>query len=584
MSGKTHLRWYLDLNGAAVGPFTIAELIKKIISHEITIKHGVSLDRTNWKSFCNEELFDQEISSRIRELNQMATQYSNPQGTSGTTVAPDESEFFNSSKLMQGISIQLEHAKQLTEISVEMNALRKLQVDVAANRKLVAVVKDSNQPLSRAIDENEIYHLDTPSPQRKKADRKKLYAILAGVALIAIGQLTIQAITAKRARDELAQALTTKQLAQKAKLAGDYEKALQAYQSLKDDKYLDAASLLEMAEIHLQKQNFSQSRDLCQKALLSATAANDQSRAHSCLGFVAIRENNLELASTELQESLKGSTHLFSNLHNLGLVFLNRNMPEKAEPVLLKALEVASQSTEPTLLALFEVALALDSKEPETLPRLKKIEAQLKVRSEQDSIYRAKFLVARALAASAQKNMITAEEVAQQFVAVDPKKGPKPYLAYDLDLSRTGWNTVKTWCRKVYDSSPASVTFKAFMSRCLLNNSSPGEALVLAREASEARPQDQTLRLLYAEAQMASSNWTEARDTLRLAETNPKSLELWNQICVELKEVTCAHKPNPELNGRLPSGARPNQPGAGAAKGVGALNRIGNSMPPKRPK
>lgn len=496
-------RWYLDVRGQVVGPKTTWSIICDLTEGKLKVIHRVSKDNRHWKAICNEPYFEKIIKDLIASMSAEATKFAPENGSDKNEV----SGFHNLSNVSAGISEQLEHANKLQELNVGIGNLRQLLSEINSKKKMVIGAKNSQVDEVHPDDADEFIGGGKKSIFPAISKKRLLQISVSAVVVLGVYVSVMTYLEKQHERDvEAAEAKVQEALREKA--LGNYEKALQSFETIKNNPSLDADTLLEMAEAHIHTRQFDQGNQLAQSALKVSMTGAQRARANSMLGAVALHNNDLDAAADLYEKSLKEEEGLFSSLHNLAIIYLNKNEPEPAEALLLKAVQMPDEKEKgPTLLALFEAAWQLDLR-PDPAPvqatattvpaprfqRLTKIKELLNQYETKTPEYSEEFLVAKIVIASAMGDKEQFQALTEKLMTFDSKTTPPKKFFINMDYERSSWSHIYNWCFKLYSEDRGNDYKNAFFASCVQKSKSAQEALPYAQYANKISPDNVAIK------------------------------------------------------------------------------------------
>ena len=477
-------RWFVDVRGNIRGPSSSWDIIQQLIAGQLKVIHRVSRDRENWKGICNEEYFENAVNTAIDHYTSLSG------GTGSKNLSDDDDDentgFGNLSGISAGIQSQLDHAQNLQEINVGLNSLRKLRADIIHNRKVVIEARQDAVDEIHPDDRNVYVGMETEANQGFFARHKLLSSVLVFgfFALAGLKYLEYQDLKEARAIAE-----KVKQMKKEKALEG-YEKALSGTEKL------SSAELITLAQEEIGKNNMAFGERLLRQALDIAEYGPEKAKAHSLLGYIATRDNDLEKAAKAYEASIENSQELYVSYHNFGVLKLRAQLYEDAEVMFLKALEIKTgpKDRTPTYFGLMEAAIELDKKE-----NAKAEKEQLENKKPEDKEFQPKYprldkaavLLARASVAYQRESLLAENYISflrengkinrpklLEFLKLDDSKIKEKPIITGQDMSRVDWNHLYSWCLALYNHDRKSVQLNTLFGYCVYR----------ARGAKAAKP------------------------------------------------------------------------------------------------
>lgn len=505
-------RWFLELKGQISGPFPGMKILERMVKDEVAVTHRVSRDRQNWKAICNEPFFEELVNARIRV-------YSGESGNVGQMKAGGDEEEFEISEVFglhgatDGITEQLEHARQLEELTANIQKLNSLRKEIIHNRKTVFVEKEDYKDEVHADDQNVFVPI---APKKTKwqdlfkttnpVHRKRMYVLL---GVVVFGLVTTQGYYFFTSLGDSSEDKAMLKAAIDAQASGDYAKAMAAFKGIKGSSlssadFASAKQLLDLADAHIAGKDPKTGQMLLMQAMGMKLGPVDAARAHALQSMIASQSGNLEQATVEMEASLKKS-EIYSTLHNLAILKIKGKKQAEAEPLLLKAIEVAGRTpgldTGATVMALFETAYDLDTRAlaeslkqpavegapPFKMQRLETV-AELLELSQKTSALKQQLFLAAAVTRATLNQREAFQLVAYEFIDSTPSGEPK--TLHDLNYELLQWPRLVRFCTDVY-KLPKSGQFGAgFYGACLWRSHNATQALPFAQYALSLRRDD----------------------------------------------------------------------------------------------
>ncbi len=499
-------RWFLELKGQISGPFSGLKILERMVKDEVLVLHRVSRDRQNWKAICNTPFFEELVAERIRA-------YSGESSSVGQMKPGGDDEQFEISEVFglqgatDGITEQLEHARQLEELTANIQKLNSLRKEINHNRKTVFVEKEDIKDEVHPEDQNVFVPI---APKKTKwqdlfkttdpVHRRRMYMLL-GVIVVGLSLTQGYYFFTSLGASSEDQA--------KLKAAGDYGKAMAAFKGIEQSKianldFASAKQMLDLADAHIAGKDTKTGQMLLKKAMGMKLAPADAARAHALQAIIASQAGNLEQAAVELETSLKIS-EIYSTLHNLAILKIKVKKQADAEPLLLKAIEVAGKTpgldTGATVIALFQTAYDLDTKAladslkqpaiegtpPFRMQRLENV-AELLDLSQKSSALKQQLYLASAVTRATLSQPDAFQLAAYEFIDSVPDREPKPM--HDLDYDLLQWPRLVRFCSDVYKQPKSGQFGAAFYGACLWRSHAAAEALPFAKYALSLRRED----------------------------------------------------------------------------------------------
>ncbi len=561
-------RWFVQIKGQIVGPMSGEKILARVISDELTVMSRVSQDRKSWKAICNVSFFEELVNSRIRTYTGK-TEVVGQMRVGGDNTLFETSEFnFNTldAKATDGISEQLDHARQLEELTANIQKLNTIKKELILKRKSIVVEKESNDDEGHPEDQN----VFIPKPS-KKFSFKEMFSgnvrhrklAIASVILVVGGLAGTVAYQSHQSQLEQ-EALAVKMKNEADALAKvDYDKAKTSMGGTNLTKNATADELLAIAETHLKAGNPKAGHAAIQQALKMNLNSSNRARAHAMAAEFSIASGDFDQAAIEYSQSLQ-HVELFSTLHGAGVLNLKRGNPEDAERLFLKALQLPTANSADrvvTLLNLFESAFAIDKKaradhkakasqDPE--PAMAKTAAALNLINEalkNNTVGRDRLLLARAMSEYYIGNK-EAFQVAAIELIDEPTKEESAKLETELESEMAQWSFLVRHCATVYNQPPISGFGAAFYASCLSRSHGPAQALPFAKYAFSVNGKDPIFGSLNAFIHFENGDIEQANKILTANPNFADSSKLARALLEKL------------ANRRLPSGSSTSTPGA----------------------
>lgn len=550
-------RWFLQIKEQVVGPIPGAKVLERLLKDEITVMTRVSRDRREWAAFCNTRYFEDLVNYRIRlysgETNQVGQM--KPGGD-------DESQFeisqvFGLHGATEGISEQLDHARQLEELTANIQKLNTIRKDIAINKKSIVHEKESHEESVHdddknvyvpAVNRNKKTLWDVLREDGRNRNRAGLFvAIVVTCSLIGVGYTYLsEQVQIENDRDKLASSV-------EAGAKGDYARAIMDFKQIKDFQLAQngasSQDLIALADAHIQGRDVKTSQALLNRVLEISSNSSERAEAYSMQGFMAADAGDLDEAAKSFEASLK-QNEIFSTLHNLATVRLKQDRPSDAEPLFFKALELASKNPKidasPAVLGMFETALSLDrsaQKTPQplaaesstetpptedgsglavlpasTMPRTSSVAMLLETQLRLKSPLVEQLRLALALSYFHLGNMegfrMSAYELMDQRPPdkVDSTSVPSSVARINKDL--TEWRHLYKYCTDVYNRPSPNDFIAAFYSACLRRSHNATSAIPYAKYALALRPSDPVYIGLFADLLLELGQTEDAKQRL----------------------------------------------------------------------
>lgn len=466
-------RWFVQIKEQVIGPLPGAKVLERLLKDELDVTHRVSRDRKSWAAICNTPFFEELVlySIRIYSGESVNVGQMHPGG--------DDSQFeisqvFGLHGATDGISEQLDHARQLEELTANIQKLNYLRKEIQLKKKTVIFEKEDETPSVHPEDQNVFVPVAKKKSSFRFADLFKSNGVLQRRLAVILTVIIVASVAFegyerysnyKRDIDDR----NNMRLALEAEASGNHAKAIQDFKNVKG--------------VTAPNQNLATTRDLVKLAT-----------AHT-------KGNQPVIAQQLLSQAITMNPEEFVALHNLGVLNLKNHETAAAEKLLLHAYEIGEKTKDRdnvvTLLALFETAVILDkkvkseAKDPGAaqLTRLETVEKQL-----QAALTNAKTLKTELRFALAVTQFYLGKSDAFRSSAyelienVDEKKETQMFA--DLDDELTNWTHLQKICTDVYNQ-PGSTDFIAALYASCLNRSQGAQvALPFARYALAVHPTD----------------------------------------------------------------------------------------------
>ncbi len=507
-------RWFLQIKGQIIGPIPGAKVLERLVSDEVTVIHRVSQDRRTWAAICNTPYFEELIQYRIRSYT------GESQNVGQMKPGGDEDPEFEVNEVLglhgatDNITEQLDHARQLEELTANIQKLNFLRKEIALKKQTITVEKEADPDAEMHPDDENIFVSAAPKKTKlsdffkgSEISRKRLSVVLGVVVVGAIVTYGAVWYTDTKKIDEdkvkLRQAL-------EAQAKGDYAAAIASAKGIKGSslanrEFASAKDLIHLADAHIKGRDRKTGQVLLSQAMTMNPSSTDRARAHALQYVLAEESGNLVQASVELEESLK-SEELFSTLHNLAILKLKLKNAAEAESLLLKALAMAEKTptidTSVTALAAFEAALSLDQADRATalatlkpedpappMKRLEAVEQILQATIKKSTAWRAELSLALAVV-HFHRGHIEPFQLAAIELMDSPAELEKQKVETGLDADLAKWTQLSRYCTEIYNRPNPNDFVAAFYSSCLKRSHGAEKALPFAKYALAMRPTD----------------------------------------------------------------------------------------------
>ncbi len=555
-------RWFLQIKGQIVGPMPAEKILVRLLNGEITVMSRVSQDRTNWRAICNTPVFEELINERIRAYSGK-TEIVGQFGPNHHDDTPFETSEVNFSILktdpVEGISEQLDHARQLEELTANIQKLNHLRKEIIQNKRTVTVEKDGDDEDDHPEDQNVFIpkakkstgltqffaRLKSGDVQSRRLAIGSLVLIVGGLA----SSLVYYGIESYTSQQEVTQAATNPD-------PGYADAAAQ----LDKEKGLtppNPEELLQLADEHLKGKRPRESQALSRQVLNMNVNKEVQAKAHALVAAAALQMGETEVAISEYARAIEVH-EMHSSLHNLGVLQLKAGKAAEAERYLIKAVQVAAPHSAPrsiSLLALFEAARTIDesatnASEANHLSAVSPfIEDELKAAP----ALRPRLLLARLYiehVKATRMNLLPSAQPGFQLAAVDFVDHPLDLTAQDdtlldgqLDEQFSSWQGLVHRCAGIYKQPPVNSFTAAIYAACLSRSHGAVSALPFAKYASELNANDPIFGGLYAALLVQTKNQEAAKALLA---AHPEFADLSKQAKLIASELRNSEPANPE--------------------------------------
>lgn len=546
-------RWFVQIKGQIVGPMPGDKVLARIISDELTVMSRISQDRKNWKAICNVSFFEELVNSRIRAYTGK-TEVVGQMGPGNDDDTPFETSEVNfnalNTKAVEGISEQLDHARQLEELTANIQKLNAIKKEILLKRKTVVIENDRQEEEDHPDDQNVFI-----SKPAKKFSFKELLsgnvrhrktAVASAVILIG-GFLGTFGYSMYQDHQEQV-ALEMKQKADADLQAkAEYDKAAATKGGEAVNRNATAEDLLAQAETHLKEKNHSAGQQAIKQALTMTLDSSNRARAHAISAAISVAIGDLDQAADQYSESLQ-HVELYGTLHGAGILNIRRGNYEEAERYFLKALQLPTSNSSDrtvTLVHLFEAAVALDKKSiaahvstgsSDSAPTMAKTTAALPLIVE--ALSTAKSGRDRLLLAKAMGHFYIGNKEQFQASAIElidePVDSRAKDIDSDLDDDLAQWQHLVRHCAIVYNQPPISGFGAAFYAACLSRSHGAAQALPFAKYAFTVNGKDSLFGSLYASILLATGELEAAEKILVENSSFTHSSKLARHVMAEI--------------------------------------------------
>lgn len=564
-NGQSNLRdrWFIDVKGSIKGPMSTQALIRELMEGRYSVSHRVSNDGRDWAALCNVEYFEQTISDILKALSNQSENVGSSQSENSVFQVGEISDIKSIDNVTDGINEQLQHAKQLEEISATIQKLNSILKEVRLKRKTVTHEKEATGADEVHPDDQDVF-IAAP---KKQPGWKDIFKWDVKQRRIAMGFGIFVAVTLTSYKvyeyftDVKKEDVAKKQLeaARISKQSSDYTKAIASLQAAGRIDLLTPKDLLEIAEAHLRNKDTVNGELYLRKILDGNSDPTIKAKAHALNAIIAMRTNRMELAMSEFQLSVNGGgvldpLMLYKSLHNLGALKLKANAFAEAEPLFLKALEIKDLPDNvdrvSTAIGLFETALALDRADRAQKPAASATESPAASTLNPDLIQNKRLQGVRALfetlAATHPKRLdalhlvqgaleiedrqfVSFQRFALELIDSDPKPTKETNLLEvdDFQSDFVAWSSLYKHCVDVYNSDRSNSLISAFYASCISRSHGAKQALPFAQFAAQQNPQDPVFAGLYG-ALLFELKMTE--DAKRVLSSNLERIESSSRI------------------------------------------------------
>lgn len=505
------LRWFIQRSDKIIGPVPGPKVLEFLVTDEINVTHRVSNDRREWRAICNVPYFEEMILSRIRAYSGESLNVGQMKAGGDEDPEFEISQVFGLHGATEGISEQLDHARQLEELTANIQKLNSLRKEIQLSRKTVVYEKEEDTTGVHPEDQN----VFIPVQKKKSFDfasllkgsetsKKRMYALLTVIVLSVGGIEGWSHFQNAKKADEDRQKM---QAALAAQAAGDYAKAIGSFRGvdqnrLTEPNFASTQQLLDLADAHIKGRDTKTGQEILERAkTLKNLAPSDLARIHAMQAMIASIEGDSNRATVEFETSLK-LAEVHSTLHNLAVLKLRGGKLEEAEALFLKAIETsAGTNGSPSVMGLFETAMAFEArKTPVAEPtegfapenpqhaRLVKLAELVDSATRTTKWHQAELTLARAVV-----RFYLGQTDAYQLAAIDlidsPVK-PIPRTASEIDDSLSLWANLYRHCNAIYTQPKANDFTAAFYASCLRRSHGAAAAVPFAKYAVTSRPTD----------------------------------------------------------------------------------------------
>jgi tetratricopeptide (TPR) repeat protein len=495
MSGDV---WFYELGEQALGPYPTAQIVDALASGTFDIYTRISLDKQTWIAICNEKAIEEYIRKALDRAADAADVRPEIQSATGSGEVKEGTGSFNMNTVGLGISEQLKAAEHLTESNHNVTILRKLLSEILINRKKVVIVEEKPVRKIHSADADEIIE-----PKRKtqffknifKDNRRTLFTTAGAVLVLGIIGFIARGIYVQHQLELQQQAEKARaEQAFQAKIISYYDQIILphgAKPSLQDPKVL-----LSVSEVMTRKREYGASREVLQRMLNLNSAKTDRAKAFTLLAMNDLGQDDVEAANKNLEYAIKEDPNLGANYLSQGLVYLNNNQFNEAEPFFLKAMSLGENSAT-TYLALFEVAQKLETAQPgSAFERVKRIEPLLANYAQAHFRFRPEILIADFYSHALLKT--STDEIGRDFIDSNPETIADQKNRLLLYTHKPGWILPYSWCVNAFTLTTSSAVSSAVLAGCLIQIDKPTDAVNYAFAALTKMPGDPKIKGLMA--------------------------------------------------------------------------------------
>lgn len=495
------------------------KVLARIISDELTVMSRVSQDRKNWKAICNVSFFEELVNDRIRAYAGK-TEVVGQLRVGGDDDTPFETSDvdFNdiNAKATEGLTEQLDHARQLEELTANIQKLNAIKKELHLKRKTVVVEKDSDEDQANTEDQN-VFIAKPPKKFSlteifKGNVRHRRLAIASLVLLVGglVGSIGYSLYSDHQ--EQVANELKAKAELE-ARTKSDYTKATASGQGDSKGKKPTVEELLATAEARLRDKNPTEGQAAVKMALAMNLNSADRAKALALAATISMAMGNFDQASTEYTQSLE-QLELSTTLHDAAVLSVKRGDLLSAEKLFLKALQLPSPTPHDrtlTLVSLFEVAASLDQsalsahkaradKDSVPAPPMTRIAATLTLINEAMATTKSGrdlLLLAKAMSEYYLGHMAEFQTAAIELID-EPLDGQVEGKSASASTELADWPRLVRHCAVVYKNPPVTGFSAAFYASCLSRSHGTGQGLPFAKYAFSVNGKDPLFGSLYA--------------------------------------------------------------------------------------
>lgn len=473
-------QWILEVRKERLGPYTTQSIVQRLMRGEVRVIHRVSETGEGWVAICNEPIFEQYISQLIEHMAEQVARGSIAKVEEQDTGAVDDdatvvskdiddlSGVFNLNDLKQGISQQLNHAKELQQAATNLAILRKLLSEIRIKRKVVIVTDDKPPSEEDEVhpDDKDVYILTKKnfSDYVSSGSAKFMTSILVLAIFAFLGVKWKE----KRDRDE---ELALQKAQQESLIKSKYSGKLGNENEV---MIMSTADLLEKANSMLGQQKLT-------RWTLVDSAKN---------GGVSSQEQR--------PENYKEHRDVFLALNKKAYEFLLGGELEKAEEFLLKSLALFSERKHIAILLLTETALLFNQADSSSLSkiRLQQVAEIIRKYRSKDEKTSTKLLVAEMVLYHELGESEKLKNVVNRFLKAHPRgEREENTVGY---LQKVSWTGLLPHCIKVYSSDNANSLFSAMLAGCLARTPSVKKSEPYIYYAYKKNPGNEVMKDLLA--------------------------------------------------------------------------------------
>ncbi len=548
-------RWFLQIKGQIIGPVPADKVLARLLNGELTVMSRVSQDRTNWRAICNTAVFEELVNERIRAYtgkSEIVGQF----GPNHHDDTPFESSQVNfdivKTNAVEGISEQLDHARQLEELTANIQKLNHLRKEIIQNKQTVTVEKESNDDESHPEDQN----IFIPKTQKSSGFSQFLTRMRSGDVRsrrLAVGSLVLLVGGLLSSVAYYGYETYFPNGTHNAQTAGQHESGYaEATAQLEKEKGLtppNPEELLQMADAHLKSKRPRESQELSRQVLAMNVGKEIKAQAHALVAAAAAQMGQTDVAISEYAQAIEAH-EMQSSLHNLGVLKLKTGNAVEAERYLIKAVQVApphSVSRSMSLLALFEAARSIDEAEAKNSvsdqsagqlgaqnTHLSAVSPFITEELKTANALRSRLLLAQLYtehAKALRAGLMPSAQSGFQLAAVDFIDHPLKLdlqnssgqtasvedavpLADDLDDQFANWQTLVHRCATIYKQPPINAFTAAVYAACLSRSHGAASALPFAKYANDLNANDPVFGGLYSSLLVLTGQPDSAKDLL----------------------------------------------------------------------